>query len=424
MPRHASNRDIICVECPDIYSEHQINAQRGDESKPLVEVLGKTKPGSRGDVGKPTRRTVRRLLGRESFSDGGETQRGDADTSTAQREKLKHLNRLKDWTFTCPKGHTVDGNRGYQIPLAVVGSSKSSKSHFLPGLIWETNLLRALSPLGVSLRQGQFTSSQLSYSVRQLYEQKKVLLPTPPTEVAGPFGYRLTIRDGNEDLRYSLLLFDVGGEALSTIARIGEQAAFVLLAQGLVVLIDPDQVVTTLFDGADAGVVDRQRVIAASKVRDSITLVADALEELWDCSMKEIPIPTCFVIAKADSLCWTYRWEEETVKVVQQVQGGGSLRKSLLESSERVEKAFSDFGGELIVEEIQERFAKNQVRFVASSATCEMPTEEGWENPTPKGVALSLLHILDMLGRIPANEPDVAESTKATPPADWSPDAS
>lgn len=247
------------------------------------------------------------------------------------------------------------------------------------------------------------------------------MLATPPTEVAGPFGYRLTIRDGNEDLRYSLLLFDVGGEALSTIARIGEQAAFVLLAQGLMVLIDPEQVVTTLFDEADAGVVERQRVIAAAKVRDSITLVADALEELWDCPMKAIPIPTCFVVAKADSLCWTYRWEEETVKVVQQVQGGGSLRKSLLESSDRVMKAFSDFGGELIVEEIQERFAADRVRFVAASATCEMPAEDGWENPTPKGIALALLHILDMLGRVSANESD---DTDAAAAADISPDAS
>lgn len=153
MPRHAS-RDIICVECPDIYSEYEIMAQRGDESKPLVEVLGRTKPDNRGDVGKPARRTVRRLLGREPATDGGDTRRGDADTSIVQREKLTNLNRLKDWTFACPKGHTVDGNRGYQIPLAVVGSSRSSKSHFLPGLIWETNLLRALSPVGVSLRQG------------------------------------------------------------------------------------------------------------------------------------------------------------------------------------------------------------------------------------------------------------------------------
>jgi len=408
MARHAS-RDIICVECPDIYSEYEIMAKRGDESKPLVEVLGRSRPDSRSDTGRHAKRTVRRLFGRDSHLDTADTRAGESDTSNVQREKLRNLSRLKDWSFTCPKGHTVDGNRGHQIPLAIVGASRSSKSHFLPGLIWETNLLRALSPFGVTLRQGQFTSSRLSYSVRQLYEEKKVLPATPPTEVAGPFGYRLTIREGGEDARYSLLLFDVGGEALSSIARIGEQAAFVLLAQGLIVLIDPERVVTTLFDEADAGVIDRERVIAAAKVRDSITFVADALEELWDGSMKEIPIPTCYVIAKADSLCWTYRWETETAKVVEEVRSGRGLRRSLTESSQRVKEMFSDYGGALIVEEIEDRFSMSRVRFVAASATCEMPTADGWENPAPAGISLALLHVLDMLERIRINSPEHVE---------------
>jgi hypothetical protein len=423
MSRQVS-RDIICVECPDIYSEYEIMAQRGDESKPLVEVLGRTKADTRSDTGRPTKRAVRRLFGRETPVNATDARRTEANTSSLQREKLGNLDRLKDWTFTCPKGHTVDGNRGYQIPLAVVGASQASKSHFLPGLIWETNLLRVLSPLGVSLRQGQFTSSRLTYSVRQLYEEKKILPPTPPTEVAGPFGYRLTIRERNEDSRYSLLLFDVGGEALSSIARIGEQAAFVLLAQGIIVLIDPQRVVTTLFDEDDAGVVDRERVIAAAKVRDSITMVADALEELWDGSMKEIPIPICFVVAKADSLCWSYRWETETAKVVEEVRGGRDLKESLLEASNRVKEAFSDFGGALIVEEIEERFLTSRVRFVAASATCEMPTADGWENPTPAGISLALLHVLDMLGRISVNAAGGADSVDVTAGADGSSDVS
>lgn len=424
MPRHAS-RDIICAECPDIYSEYEITAKRGDESKPLVEVLGRTTPDIRQDDDRPAKRTIRRLFGRDPSLDDADAQRtSDANTSSLQREKLRNLSRLKDWTFVCPNGHTVDGNRGYQIPLAVVGASKSSKSHFLPGLIWETKVLRVLSPLGVSLREGQFTSSRLSYSVTQLYEEKKVLPPTPPNEVAGPFGYRLTIREGHEDSRYSLLLFDVGGEAMDSIAKIGEQAKFVLLAQGLIVLIDPDHVVTTLFDDPDAGVVDRQRVIAASKVRDSIAAIADALEELWDGSMKEIPIPTCFVVSKADSLCWTYRWETEMAKVVAEARAGRDLRQALLESSDRVKTAFSDFGGVMIVEEVEERFSMNRVRFAAASATCEMPTDDGWENPNPEGISLALLHILDMLGKVRVNAVDDAELASDRTVAGGSLDAS
>src|SRR5215467_10668491 len=279
MTKSQPSRDIICAECPEIYSEEDITATRENESRPLVEVLGRTKPDLRASAEVQKAGTASRLFGRESRRNAtdSETLR---DTASLQREKLKNLSHLKDWTFVCPRGHTVDGNRGYQIPLAVVGPSGSSKSHFLPGLIWETNLLRALGPVGVTLRQGPFTSSQLSYSARQVYEDKKVLPPTPPNKVAGPFGYRLTVREAGEDTRYSLLLFDVGGEALTSIARIGEQAAFVLLARGLVVLIDPQHTVSTLFDEANVIVAERERVIAAARVRENITLVADALEEL------------------------------------------------------------------------------------------------------------------------------------------------
>jgi hypothetical protein len=378
-------------------------ATRNDESKPLVEILGTTKPDPHTEVKTQKSRAISRLFGRESRSDSSEKFGTNKTTIGLQREKLGNLNRLKDWTFTCPKGHSVDGNRGYQIPLAVVGASGSSKSHFLPGLIWETNLLRALSPIGVTLRQGPFTSSQLNYSVRQLYEEKKILPPTPPSEVAGPFGYRLTIRSAGDDARYSLLLFDVGGEALSSISKISEQAKFVLLAQSLVVLIDPQHVVSTRFDEIDAGVVERERVIAAAKVRDNISLLADALEELWEGSMKQIPIPTCFVIAKADSLTWTFNWESETECVMAAAQQGHVLRGALLASSNRVKNSFINFGGSLIVEEIEERFAESRVRFVASSATSEMPVDGAWVNPTPAGISLALLHVLDMLGTIGAD---------------------
>jgi hypothetical protein len=128
-------------------------------------------------------------------------------------------------------------------------------------------------------------------------------------------------------------------------------------------------------------------------------------------------------VAKADSLCWTYNWETETAKVVEEVQGGRDLRQSLLESSHRVRQAFSDYGGALIVEEIEERFSMSRVRFVAASATCEMPTADGWENPTPAGISLALLHVLEMLGRIRVNAADGADAWDVTTGADESADA-
>lgn len=424
MPRKPT-RDIICAECPDIYSEYDITASRGEESRPLVEVLGPTKPEVKAAAPVATRRALGRLFGKDAMAGSRVADGRDFSLAAAQRERLQHLGRLKEWTFTCPKGHTVDGNRGYQIPLAVVGASGSSKSHFLPGLIWETSLMRVLSPLGVTLRTGQFTSNRLSFSVRELYEEKKVLPPTPPTEVAGPFGYRLSIREHyedsgerGEDVRYSLLLFDVGGEALSSIARIGEQAAFVLLAQSLIVLIDPMHVVSTRFDESDGGVVDRERVIAAAKVRDSITLVADALEEMWDGSMKQIPIPACFVVAKADSLGWTFDWKAETAKVVETARKSGDLTGALQASSDRVREAFDQFGGGLIIDEIEDRFATSRIRFAAASATCEMPIDRRWEDPNPAGIALSLLHVLEMLGKFGASADEATRSSSTDQPAE------
>jgi hypothetical protein len=71
---------------------------------------------------------------------------------------------------------------------------------------------------------------------------------------------------------------------------------------------------------------------------------------------------------------------------------------------------FGDYGGALIVEEIADRFSAERTRFVAASATSEMPTADGWENPTPQGISLALMHILDMLGRVQINPSGDVES--------------
>src|SRR5262245_60293049 len=112
----ASGRDIICPECPKIYGEVEITAFRGDESKPLVEILGKS-PGL-VDRQKGQRRAIKRLFGREPGA--GKVQELSIEE---QKHKLGNLERLKDWQFRCPAGHLVDGNRGHQLPIAVVGPS-------------------------------------------------------------------------------------------------------------------------------------------------------------------------------------------------------------------------------------------------------------------------------------------------------------
>ena len=405
-------RYIICPSCPNVYTESEIKATHGDESKRLADILGSSNESHPTTTRHVARRAIRRLLTPEPLSDDASDR--DALTLASQRQRLANIDRLQDWTFSCPAGHMVDGNRGYQIPVAIIGPSGSSKSHFLPGLIWETDVLRALSGVGVNLRAAQFTSAQLKYSMRELYEEKRVLDPTPSDAMLGPFGYRLSIRTQNSEDRYSLLLFDVGGEALSTIAKIRQQATFVLLAQAVVILIDPEGVVLTRFDEPDLVTARRKRLIAASKVRDSIALVADALEELWGAPMTDIPIPACFVIAKADCISWLYDWDTETAGIVNAAQRGADLRTLLMASSERVKSEFYSFGGGPIIDEIAERFPQERVRFVAASATSEMPTppaepegKPNWDDPRPNGVALALLQVLDLLEKI---KPDAGTS--------------
>jgi hypothetical protein len=197
--------------------------------------------------------------------------------------------------------------------------------------------------------------------------------------------------------------------------KIREQAAFVLLCQAIFVLVNPQDVLPTQFELDDQVTTSRQRVIAAGRVRDDINRVADTLEELWDMPIKNIPVPVCFVLAKADSVHWDYPWHQETATVVSAVRTGESLRQQLVASSCRVRTELGKVGGELIVSEILERFDEEKIRFVAASATSEMPVlgegQEGhWEDPTPNGISLGLLQVLDLLGRVTEHEdePQVA----------------
>lgn len=402
------DRPIICAQCPGIYSESEITGRQDETEKPLVEILGADAGFREGNLtaNRPTRTSAwKRLFGKDPGRTPSRT-RFDSETEN-QARALVNLDRLAQWTFTCPNGHEVDGNRGLQIPMGVVGPSGASKSHFLPALIFETDRLMALRTAQIRLEPAPFTATELEYMVGQIYEKRAVLDPTPPDEVKGPFGYRLQIKHGNSSKRFSLLLFDVGGEALSSITRIRERAPFVLLAKALIVLIDPQDVFETRFDSAGVAVVGTDRVVAAARVRRSIAQVVDALEELWGRSMQEIPIPVCLALAKADSMTWAFDWDKETERVLEHAQD--DLHLALTESSSAVRDQLHKNGGALLVEDVEQRFHPDRTRWVAVSATSEMPRTDAdghpiWSSPTPKGASLALLHILDLLGHIVPRE--------------------
>jgi hypothetical protein len=396
------NRDIICTECPWIYSDDQIIAYRDGEERPLSEVLGTNAAAAKQATTSGRGRMWQRLVAMDPDARSGVDVTGSSVTQR-QRRTLENLDRLKDWTFKCPNNHVVEGNRGRQLPLAVLGPSGSSKSHFLAGLIWETGAERALHPWNISIRDGQFTAAGLTSAASALYRDGRQLPATPPDAVIGPFGYRLSTDASQRSSDFSLILYDVGGEALSEITRIREQAPFVLLSQAICVLIDPQKLLPSEFDPDGQAPSDRQRMIAAADVRAGIGRIADALEEIWELPIRDIPIPICFVIAKADSITWSFDFANETSLIADESRDG-SLTTALCSSSERVIAAFRSNGGGLIVDEVYERFSSASVRFVAASATSKMPieptagTDVVWDEAEPRGIALVLLHLLEMLG--------------------------
>jgi hypothetical protein len=266
----------------------------------------------------------------------------------------------------------------------------------LPAIIRELDDLRTLRSVGVTLRRGLYTASKLGDDSAMIYVQKRVLERTSRDEgVLGPYGYRLRVRDLPEDL--SLLLSDVAGEHVSDIMRLAGTAQFVLLSQGIIVLLDPNGFLPSQFDSG--AVSDHDRLSAAIRARESVRVIVDALAEGWFMRSKEMEIPFCFVIAKADAVSWDdFDWAAETGAVLRAADGGHDLRDALLESSHRVEAAFKSIGGEIVLEEIDDLLDRRWVRFAAASATSAMAksSEEWAEDPVPSGVGLAILQILDM----------------------------
>lgn len=374
-------RQIICAECPGVYGPQEIYATFGDEVTTLEALENSGNPTD------TTGQTNKRGRWKRSTLPQG-------PRSLSRDDLASHLVRLRAWTFTCPYEHVVDGNRGATMPIAVIGESGASKSHFLPAIVWELNHERVLAPLGITLREALYSKVGLDTSIDAVYERHEVLPPTPPGTLYGPFGYRLAIREDGFESQYSLLLFDIAGEAFSSIIKIAENAAFILLCRGLVVLLDPVGMLPTSFD-TDA-LSQRTKVLTSNRVRKGIGRIADTLEEVFRTPPQELRIPVCFVVAKADCLQWSFNWHEQTRNVI--AGAPGNLHMALKDASSSVEAAYVDYGGALVVQEIQDRFNPEYTRFVAASATCEMPTQRDgrarWVDPNAQGSALALLHLL------------------------------
>jgi hypothetical protein len=402
---------VICGRCPDVYSPEQIRAIHGDDEKTLAELqrMAST-PAQKSRWSKQKKRVPREAR------------------TFAPANLTGAIEVLKDWTFKCPNDHEVDANAGPPLPLAVVGEPGASKTHFLPGLVYEMYDLNRLAKIGVRLRHTAYVNPTLETRKQRLYEFGERLPRTRGGSLDGPYGYKLVVRtevdEGRKDLEYILQLFDVAGENFDTIVQIASNAKFIYLCRGFIVLLDPSGLVSTAFDMGEQ--TRAAAVRTQANVRKSIGVLADALEYVWRRPVKELGIPICFVVAKADSVDWGFDYRSQTEEVVARIAAGESPTAVLTEASTAAQDAFVAVGGDHVVDEILERFDENYVRFAAASATSEMPlrseaedpgaqgseteavgfSESGprgarvWRDPEPAGISLTFLQVLNMLNAV------------------------
>lgn len=379
----------------------------GDQKKTTLDLLEAGRGSSKRDDNKAAS-MARVLLG------------GRRQSRSAPR--AINVERLQRFVFKCPRGHIVDGNRGTQFPIAVLGGSGASKSHFLPAIVRDLDDLRTLSKVGVTLGTSLYANSKITDDASEIYRQHRLLDPTPTdTGVLGPYGYRLRIASRSRDPEpneLSLLLFDVAGENLADTMRVAEAARFLLLSEAIVVLIDPDRFLPSSFD-EPTSVSPQKRVNAAVDVRKGIRVIIDTLAEAWSTPASSLTVPFCFVVAKADAVEWKaeFNWAEQTATVVREGENGKGLSNALRQASDDARAALSELGGGPVVEEIESVLEPRWVRFAVASATSAMPVSHAerdggsaWmTEPEPNGVGLALLQTLDMAGLLPEYSPHIED---------------
>ncbi len=320
----------------------------------------------------------------------------------------------------------VDGNRGEQFPIAVLGGSGASKSHFLPAIVRELHDMLKLDSVGVRLTTSLYANSKITDDVEEIYAAGKALEPTEKdTGLLGPYGYKLQIGSGPRDpdpSEYSLLMYDVAGENLGDIMKAAKSARFLLLSRAMIVLIDPHQFLPSSFD--DSGPPSPQkRLNAAVGVRRGIRVIIETLAEAWSTPTRRLEIPFCFVVAKADAVAWPsdFEWFKQTGLALEALAAGDERESVLHEASETARAALCSLGGELVVAEIEGLLAPKWIRYAVASATSTMPVsmaeqDDGGSSwmlePRPEGVGLAMLQAFDMAGLLPSPlpEPSVDEA--------------
>jgi hypothetical protein len=403
---------IICPKCPDIYPAEKILAYLNDEPVTTLASLRANLGSAPIQIPRGVR-AIRAALGIQ------------APPEESKKPNPTVLPDLRAYTFECPEGHLVDGSPGEPFGIALLGESGASKSHMLPAIVREMGHMSALRRLGIRVSEPLYPSPKLTQHVTDVYEFGRRLTATTPGEMLGPFGCKLTIGGTPTDRKakkYSLEMYDVAGENLESVSNIAEHAKFITFSRGMILLVDPVRYLPTQFD--EGPMSTGQRLDAGRAIRRTIQAIADTLTEIWGVdSPQDLEIPLCCVVAKADAIDWAadFDWRGQLDSTIDAVADGEAIRTALARTSWETRERLAALGGDLVIDEVEENFNPEFVRWAAASATSTMPASgvdpggRDWvDEPEPCGVALSVLQVLDAAGVVP--RPDVPQNGPAAAP--------
>jgi len=380
--------EVVCIKCKTTYSPSQIVGTLGDRTATLTDlrrgIVGRTEASGRAN------RMWTRVTGR--------IERPDISS---------RIDALRGWTFHCPadEPHAVDGNAGLAFPVAIVGRSGASKSHFVPAIPWEVKVLGSLDPLDIVLQEPIWKTEDapdLGPDISEIFVEHRVPPATKADEVGvrGPYTYRLFVQRGRDrEKLLSLYLFDAPGEFFEKIEVIADQSPYLLLARSVIVLLDPSDLVDTR--GQERLLTTNEKNIALSDSADLVNRIADAFKQTY--AVDDFPVPVCFVLAKADAIDTRFGWSGETASVIEEArEHPGQLGRILRDASDRARDACRDLGLDRIVRSIEAQYPSELTRFALASATSQSVSSSGsdraWEDPVPNGVGLALLQLLSMTG--------------------------
>ncbi len=206
--------------------------------------------------------------------------------------------------YVCPECHSEllpDVGQTDERIIAVIGGRSTGKSNYIATLVHRLRTAVSTTFNTGTIARGDMTSQRYNKSFRPLFDDKKVLPPTPAgdAETKIPMVYRVRFNE-HRNRAATLVLFDTAGEDMRSLDSMSREAKYITKSQGLIFLLDPLQIpaVRTLLPA------DVVRGAGVGTTPDEIVSHLVGLFEkdrTWRRGQK-IKTPVAFTLSKIDAL--------------------------------------------------------------------------------------------------------------------------